>query len=366
MRRDPDRYRGALLSRAQWLAIGHHARDLAGPEFTSVFSGYLTPTDHPATLNAMAFVLQNHVLPGCVISHTTAALLHGIALPWPLEDGIGFLAPKPGDPGWEPWETVQTIPAVRPDRSLRTGAELPTLHARIPQGSRKAIRRGVHVHRWEPGPVERLDRLLVSTVPEVLRELATMIPLFDLVAAADSALSPQRPGPVVAVEDIARHLTGMRGHRGAALLHRALRLVRTEVRSPGESLLRMLVVDAGLPEPDPNLPVVDPVTGRRRLLDLAWKDAMFALEYDGDEHRTTKGRWREDENRRDELSALGWTLARANGDDLQQPERILVRAARALRERGLEVPGEDSIRAYAASLPARDLTLHIRRRSAGR
>lgn len=149
------------------------------------------------------------------------------------------------------------------------------------------------------------------------------------------------------------------------LLRAALALAREDVRSPGESLMRMLVLAAGLPEPDPNLPVTDPVTGQRRLLDHAWQDAGFALEYDGDGHRTTKEQWREDEARRDELAALGWTLARANGGDALRPLRILRRLARALRERGSAVPSDEHIARVVAALPSRGVTLQPGRRRSG-
>ena len=365
MRRDPGRYRGALLPRARWEDLGYHPRDLAGPDFTRVYRGFHTPTDHPASLNAMAFVLQHRVLPGCVISHTTAALLLGVPFSWALDGGVAFLRPGPGPAGSEPGDDVPLIPSVRPGQSLRTGARLPLLHARIPQGEAKAVRRGVHVHRWEPGPVLELGDLVVSAPVEVLRELATMLPLYDLVAAVDGVLSAAQPLARVGRADISRHLELMSGHRGVTLLREALALAREDVRSPGESPMHMLVLAAGLPEPDPNLPVTDPVTGQRRLLDLAWQDAGFALEYDGDGHRTTKEQWREDEARRDELAALGWTLARANGWDALRPLRILRRLARALRERGSAVPSDEHIARVVAALPSRGVTLQLERRRSG-
>src|SRR5699024_10973707 len=103
MPRDLTRYRGALLHRSRWLHLGVHARDLASDRFTTVFPGYLTPTEHPASFNALAWALQNRVRPGSVLSHTTAALLWGIPLPWRLEDGVGMprpqeLAPDVEDP----------------------------------------------------------------------------------------------------------------------------------------------------------------------------------------------------------------------------------------------------------------------------
>src|SRR5699024_7820432 len=84
--------RGALRSRRQWLESGVSSRRLAGPQMVTVFPGYQTSAEHPATINAMCHVLQNRVQPGAVISHTTAAALLGLALPGWVDGKIGLLA----------------------------------------------------------------------------------------------------------------------------------------------------------------------------------------------------------------------------------------------------------------------------------
>ena len=56
------RYRGALLHHSGWRDLGFHSRQLASEHFTTVFPGYRTPTDHPASLNAMAWVDRKSVV----------------------------------------------------------------------------------------------------------------------------------------------------------------------------------------------------------------------------------------------------------------------------------------------------------------
>ncbi|MFC0675326.1 hypothetical protein [Brachybacterium hainanense] len=356
MKLDPEGHAGLLLSRQGWLDRGFHPRDLAGEEFTPVLRGFHTPTDNPASIDVIVRTAQQLVLPGSVASFSTAALLEGIPLPWKLENGVAFLqpptngAPRPGN---------GQVLSVRPGASLRTGARIPTVHLRVGTAGSARTLRGITVHRMRPGPVGMLGDLRVSMPVEVLRELALILPWGDVVAAIDALLCPERSALGVTRDDIAAHAGRIEGSTGGAVLRDALGHSRERVRSYGETIMRLLIVGAGFPEPDPNLPVRDPRTGRRRYLDLAWEAAMAALEYDGDGHRVTKEQWRRDEARRDELASYGWTLARANGDDLAHPLRILLRLARTLGERGLAVPSEQRIRRYVASLHAHPLSLEV-------
>ncbi|MGY5765211.1 hypothetical protein ACXET9_08420 [Brachybacterium sp. DNPG3] len=362
MRPDDPRFHGALISRARWLDLGFHARDLAGPDFTTVFHGHLTPTDHPAPLEVMARVAQQTVAPGALVSHSTAAVLMGMPLPAAFDGGVGMLWPAAGEGAASSALSVQSVPSVpsvRPGTSLRSGAVLPTIHLRTRGASGATRLKGIALHRGAPGPVCRIGEMRLSSPVEVLRELAQDLPLFDLVAVIDAVIGRRGPVHQVGVAEIQAHLERSVGRRGIARLRAAVARSREDVRSPGETVMRLLIEDAGLPSPDPNLPVFDPETGRRRFLDLAWRSAGFALEYDGDGHRTAKDQWRADENRRDELAELGWLLARANGKDLRYPLRILLRIARALAQKGLVVPSDDELRAYVGSLARTKPSLRI-------
>ncbi|QNN82378.1 hypothetical protein H3H54_15425 [Brachybacterium sp. Z12] len=136
-----DRRAGALMTRKQWLDAGAHSRDLAGPALTKVFPGFHMLSDHPASVEAMAWTLQNKVLPGSVISHTTAALLWDVPLPLQLEDKVALL--RVDEYGRRRSSPLSPVSA---GASLRTGAVLPVIHARVPQGRvhrRCAVRRSI-------------------------------------------------------------------------------------------------------------------------------------------------------------------------------------------------------------------------------
>lgn len=353
-----EEYAQHLLHHSSWAALGFHSRDLASPSFTTVFPGYQTPTEHPALVNAMCWVLQNMVIPGAVISHSTAALLLGVPMPLAVDGGVdalrtgAFLGP----------DGVERIPALRPGASLRSGARLPIIHARVERGGSSAVARGAVVHRMQPGPTVTHGRLTMSAPAEVLREVALLIPLWDLVAAVDGVLGPALRGLGETSSSLATVVADAKGQRGSARVAEALSLARERVRSPGETIFRLLLERAGLPEPAVNLPVRDPLTGSMREIDLAWEGIGLGLEYDGDQHRLTKDAWRDDEQRRDELASRGWTLSRANGRDLYRPIRILLRLRRTMAERGVDVPEEAAVRRAVAEVGELGLSTRIARR----
>lgn len=343
---DLARLRGALLHRSQWTRLGLHSRDLASSRFTTVFPGYLTLTEHPASFNALAWTLQNKVRPGSVLSHTTAALLWGVPLPWRLEDGVGMLRSGELPLGAED----PVLPSVPPGLTLGVDASLPILHCRVGERASSRVGRGVIVHRQRPAATARRGTLVVSTVAETLRELATLMPLWDVVAAVEAVIEPEATVSGETLESLSRSLEDGRGTAGTQRFRSALALAREDVRSPGESVMRLVLIAAGYPEPTPNYPVRDPRTKKLRYIDLAWPDVKFGLEYDGDGHRTSKDQWQQDEARRDELAAQGWTLARSTGRDLRRPLRVLLRLRGSLEERGLDVPSEQKLRETAGQL----------------
>src|SRR5699024_10966982 len=179
---------------------------------------------------------------------------------------------------------------------------------------------------------------------------ATLLPLWDVVAAVEGVIGPDAMHPGETLASLRRATEDGRGTPGTPRLRNALALARESVRSPGESVMRLVLVAAGFPEPMPNLPVRDEETAKVRYIDLAWPSVGFGLEYDGDGHRTSKGQWQDDENRRDELASQGWTLARANGSELRRRRRVRRRLRGSLGERGGGVPGRRDLRGTAQRL----------------
>jgi len=339
------RFAGVLEHRSVWISVGMHPRDLASDSFTTVFPGYLTPTAFPCSLNAMAWVLQNRALPGSVPSHTTAALLWGLPLPARIEGGMLPVTEQLGD-------GTLVVPAVPPCAALGDDATLPLLHCLLPRGGRTRIGRGAIVHRGGLVAMADVGRLRLPAQGEVLRQLGTVLRPWDLVAVVEAMIGPQARFPGQTLDALRAVLASSPGRAGSPAARRALGTALPEVRSPGEMVMRLVIEAVGLPRPVPNLRVTDPRDRSVRYIDLAWEEVRLGLEYDGDGHRTTKGQWRRDEERRDQLAGLGWTLVRANGDDLRRPERILLRIRDALARHDVAVPDAARIRRRLAEVVA--------------
>lgn len=90
----------------------------------------------------------------------------------------------------------------------------------------------------------------------------------------------------------------------------ALPLLRAGVDSAPESLLRLLIVAAGLPEPEVNQWITDDAGRRVSRPDLQYRVQRIALEYEGEHHLTDPRQWSRDIDRDDRLRALGWTVLR--------------------------------------------------------
>lgn len=118
-----------------------------------------------------------------------------------------------------------------------------------------------------------------------------------------------------------------RGRRGVALLREVLSAERDGgfSRSRAERLLRRLLTDAGLPQPERNVPVL----GRER--DLVWPEPRIVIEFDGRRFHVTPGRWEDDHERDAELLAAGWRTFRVTWRMLRhRPLEVAARAAAIL------------------------------------
>ena len=134
------------------------------------------------------------------------------------------------------------------------------------------------------------------------------------------------------VEDVLLLAKRHRGARGLKQLRAALPLVDGGAASPQETRLRLLFIDAGLPTPTTQIPVVDGCGRLVRVLDMGWEDFMVAAEYDGDQHRTNRPQYVKDMRVLPKLERLGWNVIRVIKED--RDEDTIDRAYRALVARG--------------------------------
>ena len=234
---------------------------------------------------------------GEAFSHQTAAMLYGVPLPRHHE------SPRP-------------------------------LHV-VGTGTTRARTAGVVGHRSADDVPVHLRLGFPVVAPEtVWFQLASAVGTADLVAAGDFLVSGKVHGPArerahTTIDRLAAALEQNRGCRGAKAARRALALIRVGAASRPETLLRLLIVASGLPEPAIGPPV--PVADGALLLhpDLAYVDLQIAIEYEGAGHRDA-GRWERDIARRELFEDAGWRVIRVTRRSLfEEPDSLIERIRRA-------------------------------------
>ncbi len=138
------------------------------------------------------------------------------------------------------------------------------------------------------------------------------------------------------VADVLQVARNHRGTRGLRQLETALELVDPGAQSPRESYLRLFLIDAGLPRPQTQLPVLGVNGMPVAYLDMGWERYMVAVEYDGDHHRSDRQQYVKDIRRGEMLERMGWIVIRVVAEDRRVD--ILRRVTAALAERRSAVP----------------------------
>lgn len=204
----------------------------------------------------------------------------------------------------------------------------------------------VHVSTVGPGPVERRrltvghriapDRARVTTVlgtrvstpAGAWYECRTVLSIRDLVILGDHMVGV---GRLATIDQLAAAIRA--GDRGVVGARAAIERIRVGAESPAETSLRLLIVDAGFPEPELN---VDVHAADGRFIgraDMAWPSLRIALEYDGDHHRTDRDAFRRDRSRSNDFTSEGWVVVRATSSDLGRPATVLEHLRRAFEQR---------------------------------
>lgn len=246
---------------------------------------------------------------GQFFSHFTAALLFGVPLPeWVLPSPLHVV----------------------------------TLAARAATSKSAPRYRGVVGHVFvDVGMTTGLQiGLPVVGVADLWFQLASVLSREDLVAAGDYLISGRRQWggsrqqPLATLAALEAAVARSARRRGTITANWALSRLRIDVDSRPESLLRLVLVAEGFPEPGINIPtLVD--DGKLTLhADLTWREWKIVLEYEGEEHRLNKRRFRSDISRREKFETAGWRVIRVTADDLGfDREAFIARVHRVIRER---------------------------------
>jgi hypothetical protein len=172
-----------------------------------------------------------------------------------------------------------------------------------------------------------VDGVPVSSPTRTALDLGCWYPTTSGVAAID-ALARATDIKAADVELLAQRYPGRRGIARARL---AISLFDSGAQSPKETWLRLVLVQAGLPRPQTQIPVFDEFGSAIAYLDMGWEAVKVAVEYDGDHHRSDRSQYNWDIRRLERLQHRGWTLIRVVAGD--RPADIVRRVRTALSTR---------------------------------
>jgi len=240
------------------------------------------------------------MLPGQAFSHTTALTLYGVPVPDEFQHQVH-------------------------------------VSVRFPRTPPRAA--GTRGHSLRVLEVSLRDALPIATPAGSWCQAAAILSREDLVAAGDALVTGPRTfgGRLPAVSTLellgaeaARHS----GSPGAGRMQWALPHVRSGAESRPESLLRLLVVSRRLPEPLIAVPIMTSIGLLHA--DLGYLAEKVAIEYEGDQHRTDRVRWKRDIRRREAMEDAGWRVIRVTSDDLfLDPGGLALRIRHILKSRAV-------------------------------
>lgn len=306
---------GTVFSLAEARALGVDRGRLEGDDLATPFTGVRTTIDTMSTTDAtarddfdshadevrtLARAYATRMRPVEFFSHHTAAVLWGAP--------ITVSAPTPIDVG------------------VFRGTGLP-------RG--RGVRGHIADRRTTTTTVH--DGLRVATPASVWASLGTMS-IDELVVIGDYFCRRWRQGflrPNVGSSPLSTRAKleaaiGAGRRVGAAHLREAFGLIREDSWSPRESLCRIILVRAGLPEPLLNVDVDGP-QGFLACVDMVYPQYRVAIEYQGQVHGA---RYAKDVERIEALRAAGWIVIQVTSALLRRPEELAARVRAALMSRG--------------------------------
>ncbi len=161
--------------------------------------------------------------------------------------------------------------------------------------------------------VQLIDGTMVTTPPRTALDLACRYPVDEAVALID-ALARKTRLKTADVELLAERYRGRRGIRRARI---ALPLVDPGAESPRETWLRLLLIRAGFPPPQTQIPLHDEYGVLVAVFDMGWEDVKVAADYDGDHHWTDRRRFNQDIRRAEAVAESGWIDVRVTAEDAE-------------------------------------------------
>jgi hypothetical protein len=186
-----------------------------------------------------------------------------------------------------PWRARAAIPKVAPDAVLSHvsaavmhglplwNVPLHRVHVTRPRSTGGRRTRLLHVHAapLEPDEITILDDVPLTCVDGTVVDLACMLPFEPALIAADAALNRHLVTPA----DLRAALVRAAGRSGVPAARRVVAAANARAASPGETRSRLAIARAGLPTPQ--LQHVVAAVGAE--VDFYWEEFQTVGEFDG-------------------------------------------------------------------------------------
>ncbi len=185
----------------------------------------------------------------------------------------------------------------------------------VPHGSSRCRHAGVICIE---GYLPETDVTLINGIPMTTASRTTVDLMRRLrrpfaLSVADAMVRAE----YVTVADLSRRIRHLKGYPGIRQARDLVGLIDPRAESPGESWLRLRLIDAGFPRPTPQYEVIDHRGRIIARLDLAYPEIKLAMEYDGAAYHSHEDDQTHDGDRRDLLTdAYDWRIEPAYKTDV--------------------------------------------------
>ncbi|MFS3128924.1 hypothetical protein ACLM5J_11025 [Nocardioides sp. Bht2] len=189
---------------------------------------------------------------------------------------------------------------------------LPQLEVVAIQGAGRTRMTGIYGGERDlrPDEVMRIGGVPVTTPVRTAIDLACLRGAGLALAAVEGLM--RMCG--VTQSDLRRQLARHHGRRGVVQARRLVNVASPLSESPGESLTKWFLIEAGFPIPEQQIQVPLEGWGNCRL-DLGYRELRIAIEYDGVLYHGDR-QAKHDEGRRRALQEAGWVVIVVRKDDL--------------------------------------------------
>lgn len=189
----------------------------------------------------------------------------------------------------------------------------------------------VHTETLLFGETQTISGMPTTTPARTAFDLGRRLRLKEGVQRIDALMNATD----VKVTDVQAVIAGHPGVGGLRQLRKTLQFVDGGAESPYESLTRLLLVQAGFPRPQTQIPVYNKYGDVIARIDMGWEEWLVGVDFEGAHHWTDPKQREWDLERYALLSEHGWVDVRLSARTLHKNPRVFLdRVGTALIARG--------------------------------